>query len=47
MIAVLQRVSSAQVTVDGRATGTIGQGLVVLLGVHRDDEEEQIIFRMA
>ena len=47
MVAVLQRVSEAHVTVDGRVTGSIGQGLVVLLEVHRDDEEEQIIFRMA
>ncbi len=44
MIAVLQRVSSAQVTIDGRATGTIGQGLVVLLGVHRDDTEADSTF---
>ena len=37
MIAVLQRVSSASVTVDGSVTGNIGSGLVILLGVHRED----------
>jgi D-aminoacyl-tRNA deacylase len=37
MRAVLQRVSRARVTVDGRATGEIGTGLVVLLGVGRED----------
>ncbi|MBA7657984.1 MAG: D-tyrosyl-tRNA(Tyr) deacylase [Calditrichaeota bacterium] len=44
MIAVLQRVSEAQVTVDGQVTGAIGQGLVVLLGVHRDDTEADSTF---
>lgn len=44
MIAVLQRVSSARVTVAGKPTGTIGDGLVVLLGVHRDDSEEDSSF---
>jgi len=38
MRAVIQRVTSARVTVDGRETGAIGEGLLVLLGVHRDDE---------
>ncbi|UCH62235.1 MAG: D-tyrosyl-tRNA(Tyr) deacylase [Fidelibacterota bacterium] len=44
MIAVLQRVSKAQVTIDGQVTGSIGQGLVVLLGVHRDDTEADSTF---
>jgi D-tyrosyl-tRNA(Tyr) deacylase len=35
--AVLQRVSSASVTVDGRSTGTIAHGLLVLLGVEHGD----------
>jgi D-aminoacyl-tRNA deacylase len=37
MRAVVQRVSSARVLVDGRVTGEIGAGLVVLLGVTHDD----------
>ena len=34
---VLQRVTRASVTVDGRITGEIGPGLVVLLAVGRED----------
>jgi D-aminoacyl-tRNA deacylase len=37
MRAVVQRVSRARVVVDGRVTGEIGAGLVVLLGVGRED----------
>src|SRR5580692_2860608 len=37
MRAVVQRVSRAQVTVEGRVTGQIDAGLMVLLGVGRDD----------
>jgi D-tyrosyl-tRNA(Tyr) deacylase len=37
--AVLQRVSRAQVSVNGEITGQIGPGLLVLLGVGRDDTE--------
>lgn len=37
MRAVIQRVSSARVTVGDRVTGEIGPGLLVLLGVHRED----------
>ncbi|HOR21939.1 MAG TPA: D-aminoacyl-tRNA deacylase [Ruminococcus sp.] len=37
---VLQRVTSASVTVDGQVTGRIGMGYLVLLGVGRDDTEE-------
>ena len=37
MRAVVQRVTQAQVEVDGRAVGRIGTGLVVLLGVTHDD----------
>ena len=37
--AVVQRVSEASVRVDDAAVGRIGPGLVVLLGVGRDDEE--------
>ncbi len=44
MIAVLQRVSSAGVTVDGQPTGSIGAGLVTLLGVHKADDEADVNF---
>jgi D-aminoacyl-tRNA deacylase len=37
MRAVVQRVSRARVTVDGRATGEIGAGLMILLGVGKED----------
>ncbi|HPJ99297.1 MAG TPA: D-aminoacyl-tRNA deacylase, partial [Candidatus Hydrogenedentes bacterium] len=40
MRAVIQRVSEASVSVDGRVTGRIGPGLLVLLGVGQDDSEE-------
>lgn len=39
MRAVIQRVSEAAVTVEGRATGRIGRGLLVLLAVGHDDAE--------
>ncbi len=37
MRAVVQRVSRARVTVEGRVTGEIAAGLMILLGVGRDD----------
>ena len=37
MRAVIQRVTRARVTVDGAVVGEIGKGLVVLIGVARDD----------
>ncbi|MBC3766024.1 D-aminoacyl-tRNA deacylase [Neptunicella marina] len=39
MIGLIQRVKSASVTVDGKQTGAIDQGLLVLLGVEQDDDE--------
>jgi len=38
---VLQRVSEAEVTVEGRSVGRIGPGLVLLVGVGHGDTEEQ------
>lgn len=42
MIALLQRVSSASVSVDHVTTGSIGRGLLVFVAVHRDDEDRDI-----
>jgi D-tyrosyl-tRNA(Tyr) deacylase len=41
MRAVVQRVSSARVVVDGDVVGEIGRGLCVLLGVARSDGEAE------
>jgi D-aminoacyl-tRNA deacylase len=43
MRAVAQRVSRAQVAVNGEITGQIGLGLLVLLGVGRDDTEADAV----
>jgi len=44
MKAVLQRVSEAQVTIDGVVTGTIQSGLLILLGITTDDTEQDVIW---
>lgn len=44
MRAVLQRVKEASVTVDGKITGQIGEGLLVLLGVGKGDTAKDLDF---
>jgi D-tyrosyl-tRNA(Tyr) deacylase len=44
MRAVLQRVKSAQVVTSGRTAGTIGSGLLVFLGVSREDNNEDAAY---
>lgn len=41
MRAVVQRVSRAQVEIDGSTVGSIEKGLVILLGVGHEDTEDQ------
>jgi D-tyrosyl-tRNA(Tyr) deacylase len=40
MRALIQRVAEASVSIDGEVVGAIGPGLLVLLGVSRDDTDE-------
>ncbi len=42
MVALVQRVREASVEVDGAVTGAIGEGLMILLGVHKDDTEREV-----
>ena len=44
MRAVIQRVRSAKVEVGDQVTGSIGRGLLVLLGVGRGDGDEQVTY---
>ncbi|MBQ4313210.1 MAG: D-tyrosyl-tRNA(Tyr) deacylase [Clostridia bacterium] len=41
MRAIVQRVSRASVTIDGRVHGSVGKGFMVLLGVHQEDTEAE------
>ncbi|MCL2563215.1 MAG: D-aminoacyl-tRNA deacylase [Oscillospiraceae bacterium] len=43
MRAVLTRVTEASVTIDGEIKGAIGEGFLVLLGIHQDDGEAQAV----
>ena len=42
MRAVIQRVSSASVTIDGKVKSSIGPGLLILLGIGHADGEEDV-----
>lgn len=44
MRALVQRVSSASVTIAHETVGRIGTGLVILLGVTHDDDERDVVF---
>jgi D-tyrosyl-tRNA(Tyr) deacylase len=44
MRAVVQRVTRARVTVDDQVVGEIGKGLVVLLGIARDDTKVEAAY---
>jgi D-tyrosyl-tRNA(Tyr) deacylase len=44
MIALLQRVKEASVTVDGNTVGQSGPGLLIFLGVFEGDEEKDALF---
>ncbi len=44
MRAVVQRVNRAAVKVDGKTVGSIGPGVAVLLGVGKDDSEEDAVW---
>lgn len=43
MRAVITRVLSASVNIDGKTVSEIGNGLLVLLGIHVDDTEEKAV----
>ena len=42
MIALIQRVTEASVTVDGEMTGEIGRGLLALIAIQPEDTERQV-----
>ncbi len=44
MRALIQRVTGASVSIGGETVGRIGQGLVVLLGITHDDNEQDCRF---
>lgn len=44
---VLQRVKSSSVTINGQTVGAINRGILVLLGVHKDDTPDKAAFLAA
>lgn len=44
MRALLQRVSHARVEVDGQIVGEIGEGLLIFLGIGRQDQERDAVY---
>ena len=42
MKAIIQRVTSASVKIDGQTISSIGKGLCVLVGIHRDDTKKEL-----
>ncbi|WP_422356080.1 D-aminoacyl-tRNA deacylase [Roseivirga pacifica] len=42
MIAVIQRVSKSSVTIEGQIKASIGQGVMVLVGIEEADDQEDI-----
>ena len=44
MRALVQRVTQASVEIDGETVGAIDYGLVVLVGIHEDDDEEDAAY---
>ncbi|MBK8720831.1 MAG: D-tyrosyl-tRNA(Tyr) deacylase [Saprospiraceae bacterium] len=42
MKVVIQRVSEASVTIGGKVNGTIGKGLMILVGIENEDSDEDI-----
>lgn len=44
MLALVQRVSQAAVRIEGKEHARIGQGLLVFLGVHSSDSEEDVAY---
>ncbi len=44
MRAVVQRVANASVSVDGMKVSSIGEGLLVLAGIHENDEQDDMFY---
>jgi D-tyrosyl-tRNA(Tyr) deacylase len=44
MRAVVQRVAQAEVRINGKPAGKIKEGILVLLGVHKDDREQDVVW---